>query len=190
MFITFILILGLAAVAEPLVITLIGEKWRTSISYLQLLCFASMLFPLQALNLNMLKVKGHSDIFLRLEIIKKLLAVPVIIIGVFFGIKIMISGIIINSFIAYYLNSYWSGSLINYSMKAQIRDILPSFMLAAVMSVLVFTLGYFLHFSYFIKLILQVTSGAAFIILFCEAFKMPDYIYIKNIVMEKILKKD
>lgn len=188
MLITFVFMFGLAAVAEPMIITLIGEKWRPSIVYLQLLCFASMLYPLHALNLNMLKVQGRSDLFLKLEIIKKILAIPVIFIGIFFGIKIMIVGVIFNSLIAYYLNSYWSGKYIGYSMKNQIKDILPSFFLSVLMLVLVSMLGYNLNSSYFVKLIVQISAGALFIILFCEISRMSDYLYIKNILMEKIKK--
>ncbi len=186
MLITFVLMFGLAAVAEPLVIILIGEKWRPSVVYLQLLCFASMLYPLHALNLNMLKVQGRSDLFLKLEIIKKSLAIPVIFMGIFFGIKIMIVGVIFNSLIAYYLNSYWSGKYIGYSMKNQVRDILPSFFLAVLMLVVVSILGYVLNSSYFIKLIIQILAGAVFVFLFCEISGIPDYIYIKNILIEKM----
>jgi len=131
MFVTFVLIMGMAAVAEPMVITLIGEQWRPCIIYLQLLCFVGMMYPLHALNLNMLKVQGRSDLFLKLEIIKKILAVPVVIIGVMFGIKAMIMGMMVLTQIAYFLNSYWSGRFIEYSMKNQVKDILPSFILAA-----------------------------------------------------------
>lgn len=81
--------LGMAAVAEPMIITLIGEKWRPSIVYLQMLCFVGMMYPLHALNLNMLQVSGRSDLFLKLEVIKKILAIPTIVIGVIWGIKIM-----------------------------------------------------------------------------------------------------
>jgi teichuronic acid exporter len=124
-----------------MIITLIGEKWSPSIIYLQLLCFGGMLYPLHSLNLNMLKVLGRSDLFLKLEIIKKCLAIPVIIIGIFFGIKIMIIGMILNSFIAYYINSYWSGRLIKYGLKDQVRDIAPSFLMAAGMAFTVYILG-------------------------------------------------
>jgi len=189
MLVTFVMMLGLAAVAEPMVITLIGEKWRPSIIYLQMLCFAGMLYPLHALNLNMLKVQGRSDLFLKLEIIKKALAIPVIIIGVLFGIKIMIIGMIFNSFVAYYLNSYWSGKFIGYSMKKQVIDITPSFLLAAGMAIAVFIMGYFLKTSYLITLILQVILGAVLVFGFCELSKMPDYIYIKQIVVEKVFRR-
>ena len=101
--------LGMAAIAEPMIITLIGEQWRQSIIYLQLLCYVGMMYPLHALNLNMLKVLGRSDLFLKLEIIKKILAIPIIIIGIYWGVEVLIIGMIINSQIAYFLNSYWSG---------------------------------------------------------------------------------
>ena len=80
-------------------LTLIGEKWLPSVQYLQLLCFVGMLFPLHALNLNMLNVKGRSDLFLKLEIIKKILVIPVIIVGIYMGIKVMIIGSFIFSII-------------------------------------------------------------------------------------------
>ena len=100
MFITFVSMTGMAAVAEPMVIAFIGEKWRPSIIYLQMLCFVGAFYPLHALNINMLNVKGRSDLLLNLEIVKKGLAVPTIIIGVIWGIKIMILGLCLNSIIA------------------------------------------------------------------------------------------
>lgn len=186
MFITLILMLGLAAVAEPMIIVLIGEKWRPSIIYLQLLCFSGMMYPLQALNLNMLQVSGRSDLFLRLEIIKKILAIPVILIGIYFGITAMILGIIVNSQIAYFLNSYWSGKFVNYPTKEQILNILPSFLLALCMAVAVFLLGIILPFDYGWKLVIQVLFGALFVFVVVELFKFNDYLYIKSIVLDQI----
>ena len=113
MLISFVLLAGMAAVAEPMILTLIGEQWRPSIIYLQLLCFVGAMYPLHALNLNMLQVQGRSDLFLRLEIIKKLIAIPTIIIGIIWGIKVMILGMWVNTLIAYYLNSYYSGHQIH-----------------------------------------------------------------------------
>jgi teichuronic acid exporter len=189
MLITFVLMLGLAAIAEPMIITLIGEKWSPSIIYLQLLCFGGMLYPLHSLNLNMLKVLGRSDLFLKLEIIKKCLAIPVIVIGIFLGIKIMIIGMILNSFIAYYINSYWSGRLIKYGLKDQVRDIAPSFLMAAGMAFTVYILGYFLKTSSAVTLIIQVTVGGAIAFAYWEMLKMPDYLYIKQVVIEKFFTR-
>jgi teichuronic acid exporter len=191
MFITFILMLGMAAVAEPMIHTLIGAKWEPAIIYLQMLCFVGMMYPLQALNLNMLQVQGRSDLFLKLEVIKKIIGIPIIVIGIFFGIKMMIAGMMVNTLIAYYLNSYWSGAKIGYSFKKQVKDILPSFILALIMSIFVYFLGELLPFSYPVKLLIQVLFGGLFVFVFCEITKFRDYIFAKELVLEKIhsLKK-
>jgi O-antigen/teichoic acid export membrane protein len=151
-----------------------------------MLCFVGMMYPLHALNLNMLLVQGRSDLFLKLEIIKKILAVPIIILGIYCGIKIMIAGMMVNTLIAYYLNSYWSGSKIGYSMKGQVKDILPSFGLAMIMMVALFLLGFVLPFKPIWKLMIQLITGAMFIFAFCEITKFKDYIFIKELVFEKI----
>jgi len=186
MFITFTLMVGMAAVAEPMVVGLIGEKWKPSIIYLQMLCFTGMLYPLHALNLNMLQVKGRSDLFLRLEVIKKILAVPVIVIGIFWGIRVMIAGMMLNSVIALYINSYWSGRMIGYPFRQQISDILPSFSLSLAMAISVYLLGLILTYAPILNLLIQVTAGAAFILVFSEMAKFKDYLFIKEIVMERL----
>jgi len=186
MFITFILMMGMAAIAKPLVLVLIGEQWIPSIIYLQMLCFVGMLYPLHALNLNILNVKGRSDLFLKLEIIKKVLAVPIIIIGIFLGIKIMIVGIMVNSLIAYYMNSYWSGKLINYSVKEQLKDIVPSFLIALTVSVIVYLFNYFLPFNNLLKLVLGISLGAIVTFTISETLKFDSYLYLKEIVKLKI----
>jgi len=185
MLITFVLMMGLAAVAKPMILILIGEKWLPSVIYLQMLCFVGMFYPLQALNLNMLQVQGRSDLFLRLEIIKKILAIPTIIIGVFFGIKIMIIGMMVNTLIAYYLNSYWSGKFIGYSTARQIKDILPSFCLATFVGLIVFTTGYILNISNLLKLIIQILSGALLTIGISEILHLEDFKFIKDIVLDE-----
>ena len=189
MFITFVLMLGMAATAKPLIITLIGEKWLPSVIYLQLLCFVGMLYPLHALNLNMLNIQGRSDLFLKLEIIKKALAIPTIIIGVIFGIKIMIIGMIVNSFIAFYLNSYWSGKYIGYSSLEQISDILPGLGIALFVNLLVYAIGAFVDLPNGILLVVQIVVGALLVFGISELIKFGDYLYLKNVIFEKIKKK-
>jgi len=186
MFITFTLMLGMVAVAEPMVLTLIGAKWLPSVIYLQMLCLVAMFYPLHSLNLNMLQVLGRSDLFLKLEIIKKLLALPTIIIGIFWGIKIMIAGMLLNTVIAYYLNSYWSGRFIRYSFGRQIKDILPSFFLALFMAGIVFLIGVLVPLSSVWKLLMQIVFGAIIIFFSGEVLKLNDYIFIKNLVLEKL----
>lgn len=189
MLITFVLMMGMAAVAEPMLITLVGEQWRPSIIYLQLLCFVGMLYPLHAINLNMLQVQGRSDLFLRLEVIKKVLAVPVIVIGVLFGIQVMIVCMFVNSLISYYLNAYWSGKFIGYSMKQQIADILPSFALAASMALGVYLFGHLLDMPDLFKLILQVGLGAVLTFGLAELTRLDNYLYMKAIALDKLWRR-
>jgi len=188
MFITFMLMLGMAAVAKSMIITLIGEKWLPSVVYLQLLCLVGMFYPLHAMNLNILNVQGRSDLFLRLEIIKKSLAVPTIVIGIFWGIKIMIIGMLVNTLIAYFLNSYWSGKMIGYSFTQQVKDILPSFVLAIFVNGIVFSIN-FLDITAPNLLVLQITIGTLSTFVICELIKFNDYIFIKNIVNQKLFRK-
>jgi teichuronic acid exporter len=188
MLITFVLMFGMAAVARPMIYTLIGEKWQASIIYLQMLCFVGMFYPLHALNLNMLEVQGRSDLFLRLEIIKKILAVPIIIIGIIWGIKTMILGMMVNTIIAYYLNSFWSGRFIGYPFHTQIKDILPSFLLAVTMSSIVYIEGLIIPLPMAYLLIIQLLTGAILTFGLCEIFHFNDYLYIKEIVRNNFLK--
>jgi teichuronic acid exporter len=185
MYITFILMLGMAAVAKPMILTLVGEKWLPSVIYLQLLCFSGMLYPLQSLNLNMLNVQGRSDLFLNLEIVKKLLSVPVIVIGIFAGLKVMIIGMVMFSFIAYYINSYYSGKLINYSVKEQFMDILPSFITALLVAVIIYIPSVIFTIKPLLLFTGQLISGLILFILFSWLFKLESYFEIKSILIEK-----
>lgn len=185
-FISFVLMMGMVAVAEPMILTLIGEEWRESIWMLQLICFAGMLYPLQALNLNILNVHGRSDLFLKLEIYKKIMAVPVIVLGIFFGIRVLLAGMVLNAFLAYFINSYWSGKLLDYSMAKQIKDIIPSFLLAITMAVPVFFLGILLPFASLITLICQVSLGGLLTLVLGELTKLEPYVLMKEIVLSKL----
>ncbi len=185
MFITFVLMLGMAAIAKPMILTLIGEQWLPAVIYLQMLCFVGMFYPLHALNLNMLTVQGRSDLFLRLEIIKKLLGIPVIIIGIFYGIKIMILGMLVNSILAYFLNSYWSGKFIGYSSLEQIKDILPSFILASFVAIGVYSVGQIIDLSAIKIMTLQILTGIILTITLSEIFKLSSYLYLKEIFLNK-----
>ena len=158
MLVTFFFMLGLAAIARPLIILLIGEKWLTAVKYLQIICFAGMLFPLHAINLNILQVKGRSDLFLRLEVIKKTLAVLPIILGIFWGIEFMLLGSVFTSFVSFFLNSYYSGRLIQYSTRQQIYDILPIFLISFLVSSIMYIIT-FLNFSNTLTILIQCIIG-------------------------------
>ncbi|AKA36074.1 lipopolysaccharide biosynthesis protein [Flagellimonas lutaonensis] len=129
-FINFTALVMLAAMAEPIVILLIGEKWRDSVFYLQLLCVPGMLYPLHLLNLDLLVVKGVSDKYLRIEIIKKIILIPLVFITALFSIEVMLYGLISFSVTEYFINSSYSKKLVGYTVKDQIKDIAPYLFMA------------------------------------------------------------
>ena len=187
MLVTFVLMLGLEAVAKPLVLSLIGEQWLPCVPFLQIICLQMMLYPLHSLNLNMLQVQGRSDLFLKLEIIKKIIAIGPLLLGIFVNIYWMLGGSVVTGCIAYYLNAYYSGPFLNYSIKEQVKDILPSFGVAVAMAVPVYAMS-FIPLNPFILLPLQIVVGAVITLVICEATKLPEYIELKGIAMPVINK--
>lgn len=187
MLITFIMMLGLAAISRPMIEVLIGRQWLIAAGFLPIICLQMMLYPLHAINLNMLQVQGRSDLFLKLEIIKKCVAVIPLLMGIFINIYWMLWGSVFAGLFAYYLNSYYSGKFLNYSMWSQMKDILPSFCIAICMALITYMVS-LLPFSPFILLPAQIIIGAGIAILLCEWTKLSEYKELKSIVCSVILK--
>ena len=188
MLVTFACMLGLAAVSKSLLLILIGEKWLPAVHFLQIICFSGMLYPLHAINLNILQVKGRSDLFLKLEILKKVIAIGPIIIGIFCGIEYMLYGSVCTSFIAYFLNSYYSADLINYSTKKQITDILPTFLVSLFASAAMWSLS-LLDLSAYIIFPCQLLLGVILIFLIYEKMHLSEYLEIKRLMIGIIKRK-
>lgn len=188
MLISFACMLGLAAVAKPLIVLLIGEKWLPAVGFLQIICFSGMLYPLHAINLNILQVKGRSDLFLRLEIIKKIIAVGPLALGVLFSIEYMLWGSVCTSLIAYFLNSYYSADLINYPTKEQIKDILPTFLVSFVTAAAMWSLT-LLSLSNWLLLPLQCSLGIALAVLIYECLHLPEYVEVKQLAFSILRRK-
>ena len=131
-FIIFPLILGLCGCAKPLVHLLLTDKWIECVPLMQILCFAFLFDGIIQINLNLLYVKGRSDLVLRLEIIKKSIALAILVITAFFGIKIMCYGKVLYSFIAFYLNTIYTKKLLNYTIGDQLKAIAPYLFISSV----------------------------------------------------------
>lgn len=187
MLVTFCCMLGLAAIAEPMIVTLIGEQWLPAVPLLQIICFQMMLYPLHAINLNMLQVQGRSDLFLKLEIIKKVLGIVPLLLGILLNIYWMLIGSVFTGFVAYYLNAFYSGPFLNYSIPEQLKDIAPSFFVAIFMALVVFAISY-VNLPSFILLLIQIFVGIIIVISICELIKLDAYIEIKNILLSFINK--
>lgn len=147
---------------EPLFRFLMTEKWLPAVSYFQILCLGGIMYPLHTYNLNILNVKGRSDLFLKLEIVKKAL----ITIGLFITIPFGIYGLLwmqfVLSILAFFINTTFSGKMINYTLLEQLEDILPILGLAGLIGIIVFLVDMQLPSSSnfdFIRLILGAVLG-------------------------------
>jgi teichuronic acid exporter len=187
-FIVWVALFVLAAIAEPLIITLIGVKWIDSVIYLQLLCFVGVFYPTHALTRNILYVYGRSGLFFRLQIFTKALAVPAILNGVFFGIKYMILTMIVGGFFEFLVKVYYSGKVVNYSLISQIKDLVPTFFLATTIGIALYTVSFFLNTAPIITLIIQLSIGLVLTIGLSELFKLREYLFIKEVAISQLKK--
>lgn len=137
-FIVFPLMIGLAAVADPLIRLLLTDKWAAAIPFLYILCFALMWYPVHAINLNLLQVKGRSDLFLRLEIYKKFLGLGILCATIPMGLMVMCVGKVFSSLICLALNTYYTGKLIHLGFFSQMKDLLPTLLNSLIMGGLVY----------------------------------------------------
>lgn len=188
MFVTAIFMISLGAVSEPLIVTLIGEKWLEAATYLPLICISLSLYPMHAINLNMLQVQGRSDIFLYLEIIKKVISVGPICLGIFVSIKAMLWGTIFTGIISFFLNTYYTGKKLHYTSFMQIKDVAGSYMIAVVIAISVYFLKY-LSMACYTTLALQILVGIIVFFLVCELTKPSEYVELKTMV-QKVLKRN
>lgn len=184
MFVTAISMLFLGAISEPFLYCLIGAKWHEAATYLPLICIASSTYPLQAINLNMLQVQGRSDLFLGLEVIKKILFLGPLFIGAFVGIMPMLYANLVATIIAFFLNSHYSGKFLGYSSWMQLKDISLSYTIAIFVSILIYFLKY-LPVSFWYVLPMQIVLGAFLLLGVCHIFKPTEYIDLKEIIISQ-----
>lgn len=187
MFVTAITMISLGAIAEPLIYCLIGPKWHEAATYLPLICITMSLFPLHAINLNMLQIQGRSDVFLYLEIIKKIVSILPLCLGIFVSVYWMLIGLIIAGIINFFLNSYYTGKSLGYSSWMQLRDVAPDYGVALSISIFVFFLK-FLPISYWIILPMQIVMGVGVFFVICELSRLPEYLMVKKIIIDYIQK--
>lgn len=153
----------LAIIAEPVFRFLFTEKWLPAVPYFQILCVTGILYPLHSYNLTILNVKGRSDLFLKLEVFKKIIIVLTIIVAVPFGIMALLYAQVFASIVALGVNSHYSGKFIKYSGWQQFLDLLPVFLLNAFCGFVVYLLDYrwFSHFGDLIRIL-----GGSLVMLF------------------------
>lgn len=183
---TFLLMLGLAAVAKPMIKVLLGEQWVTAASFLQIMCLYAMMIPLHTVNLIAIQVVGRSDITLKLRVIKSILCLIPIGIGIWTNnIYWMLVGSLVFDYFCYYLNTYYSGPLLDYPIWEQIKDIIPSLGVAMLMALPVYMLSY-LPLSPFVIFSIQMVSGVVLALGLCILFKLPEYYDLREVLINYI----
>ena len=170
-FIIFPLMVGLAVVAEPFVLVVLTEKWKGAIPFIQILSIAGMLYPIHALNVNILQVKGRSDLFLRLELIKKGLTVIAIIISIQWGVIGLVIGGLIVSVLALGINTYYSAKMIQYPFSNQIADLFSILLISIAMAIGIYGLTFIIT-DMLVLLLSQTISGLVLYFLISWLFKM------------------
>ena len=174
------LMMGLAVCAEPLVRLILTEKWLPSVFFLRVFCFTYAFYPIHTANLNAIKAMGRSDIFLKLEIIKKIIGLTVIAITVFISLKAMTLSLIVTSVSGQIINSWPNRKLLDYRYRDQLMDMLPQIMLSCMMGAIVYCVE-FLGLSDIATLIIQIPLGAGVYILGSKLLHIDSYDYIMNL---------
>lgn len=181
------LMLGSAAIAKPLLLILLGEKWLPAVPLFQIFCFSAILIPIHAFNINVLKVYGRSDLFLKLEIYKKVLIGISILCAYPFGVFGIAWSMVVVSVLALLINTYYSNRILHYKTISQLKDITIYFILAILMALVMFALVSYLPWS---NAYLVATASIVGIVLYLSLnmiFKTSSLTYGKELL--KALKK-
>ncbi len=187
-FVVFPLMMGLAALAEPTIFLLLGEKWLPSVVLLQILCFGMMLDPVCNINLNLLYVKGRSDLVLKLEVIKKTIAVTILVLSLNFGLMGICIGRAIYGVVATFLNMIYTRRFIDLSMWEQVKIILPSWILSILMAAVVYVITC-LNLCYVAQLAVGILIGVLFYSIIAIIFKMKAMCFLQELVKTKIMRQ-
>ena len=187
-YVVFPLAALLFVLARPFVIALITEKWAPCIPYLQVLCFASMWNPIHSLNLNLLLIKGHSNLYLRLEVIKKIIGVFVLFITIPMGLLVMCYGQLLAAILFLIINTYYTGKFIKVGFFQQMKDLTPTILYAAVMGMVVWGVTRYLP-EGILQLLLGLFVGFLSYFLISKISKSMELFYLIDIVKQSVSGK-
>ena len=153
---------GLSALAVPFIHVVFGEQWLPAAPILQVLCLLGLMWPLHVINLNVLQAQGHAKLSFRLAIIKKSSGIVLLVIGSIFGIMGIAWGCVIQSVIGLMVNGHYTGKFLDYGMREQLKDCLPSVLISATMAAVVAMAEMWIEIGGVLELFLLITLGAAF----------------------------
>ncbi|MDU5107881.1 lipopolysaccharide biosynthesis protein, partial [Clostridium sp.] len=176
-FFLFPIMIGLAVIGEPLIKIILTDKWLPCVPFMQVFCLTYALWPIHTANLQAINALGHSDIYLKLEVTKKVVGVIILIISMSFGVYAIALGGLLSGILSSFINAYPNSKLLNYSYKEQVKDIMPSLILAIIMGIASYSILLF-KLSPYITLLIQVSLGAVVYISLAKLFKLECYQYL------------
>lgn len=182
------LMIGLACCAENVVTLILTEKWLPCVPFLQIFCITYMFWPIHTANLNAIKAMGRSDLFLKLEIWKKIIGLTLLLSTMFISVKAMAYSLLISTLTSMVINSWPNKKLLNYSFIEQMKDILPSILLALGMGVVVYFIGK-IDISTLPLLIMQIICGGLIYIMGSAFFRLEPFVYLLGIIKSMIKKR-
>lgn len=182
------LMMGLAACAEPLVRLMLTEKWLPCVPYLRIFCITYMFWPIHTANLNAIKALGRSDLFLKLEIVKKAVGLVLLLCTMRHGVMAMAYSLLLSSVLSQIINAWPNRKLLRYHYLNQLADILPALLLAYTMGLVVYCVQY-LGWGDLPTLCVQIPAGAAMYSLLSVTFRLEEWNYLKNTVLHSVKRK-
>ncbi len=186
-FVMMPLMAGLAVCAEPLIRLLLKEKWLPCVPFMQIFCAVYAFYPLHTANLNAIKAMGRSDVFLKLEIVKKVVETSVLLLTMRIGILAMALGQLGCELLSLFINAWPNRKLLDYSYRQQLQDMLPSALLSLGMAALLRPL-LLIGLPDALTLLLQIPLGVALYVLGAKLFKLDSFSFILGIV-KKLLHR-
>ena len=181
------LMLGLAFTASNVVVLLLTEKWMECVPYMVIFCITYMFYPIHTANLNAIKAMGRSDIFLKLEVIKKIVGIALLFSTMWFGVMAMAYSLLLSSVLSQIINSWPNKKLLNYSYLEQLKDILPNIIMAVIMGVCIYFMPTLMG-STLLTLVVQIIVGAGIYIMESIIMKNDSFLYVMGIVKQMLNK--
>lgn len=175
------LMMGLAFCATPIVQLVLTDKWLPCVPFLQVFCITYMFWPVHTANLNAINAMGRSDLFLKLEIIKKIIGLTLLFITMRISVMAMAYSLLISGLLSQIINSWPNRKLLNYGYLEQVKDILPAILLAVIMGVIVYCVS-FIRLNSALTLLIQIPLGMFVYIMGSKLLKLESYNYLLDVI--------
>lgn len=186
-FIVFPMMCGLAALSFPIVELLLGNKWHFAAVLIVPLSFSFMFYPVHVVNMNVLQVKGQSKLYLKTELVKKVIAITVLILTIPMGVIAMCYGRIFTSVLTLLINLFFTSRQVEISLYNLIKDLMPVLCISLFMFIVIWFVTYLFD-GVFLQLLLGILMGGIVYGGFAYLFKIKELNYISELLNQIKLK--